>query len=179
VIVGAVNGDGFLTDPEGNRRYWVIDCPQAKDSGQFIDGPGAARDRNAIWKAAVLAYRSGASWILTPAEQAASNIRNGQWEAIDEWHAALAGWAEAMDTPAVFTTREAITGAGLRNAEFVSRQDEMRAADCLKRAGFKRQENATRRPADPTANGSGSGHWHNLTQPVSGRLCRSKPPPAQ
>lgn len=146
VIVGAVNGDGFLTDPEGNRRYWVIDCPQAKDSGQFIDGPGAARDRDAIWKAAVLAYRSGASWTLTPEEQAASNIRNGQWEAIDEWLAVLKGWAEAMDTPAMFTTREAITGAGLRNAEFVSRRDEMRAAACLKRAGFKRQENATRRP---------------------------------
>jgi hypothetical protein len=146
VIVGAVNGDGFLTDPEGNRRYWVIDCPQAKDSGQFIDGPAAARDRDAIWKAAALAYRAGAAWTLTTGQQAASNVRNGQWEAIDEWQAALAGWAESVVTPGGFTTREAITGAGLRINESINRVDEMRAAACLKRAGFERQTNPTRRP---------------------------------
>jgi hypothetical protein len=160
VIVGAVNGDGFLTDPEGNRRYWVIDCPQAKDSGQFIDGPGAARDRDAIWKAAVLAYRAGAAWTLSTAEQAASNIRNGQWEAVDEWQDALSGWAEATTTPGGFTTREAISGAGLRMPEAITRADEMRAGEALKRAGFERQANPTRRP-----DGHRARHWV-LAQPA-------------
>jgi hypothetical protein len=138
VIVGAVNGDGFLTDPEGNRRYWVIDCPQQKGSGQFIDGPGAARIRDGIWKAAVLAYRAGQEWELTYQEQAASNERNGQWEAVDEWEAALTNWAERTRTPDGFTTREAISGAGLRQAESISRADEMRASTALKRAGYHR-----------------------------------------
>lgn len=154
VIVGAVNGDGFLTDPEGNRRYWVIDCPQAKDSSQFIDGPGAARDRDAIWKAAVLAYRAGVAWQLTTGEQAASNIRNGKWEAVDEWQDAISGWAESTTTPGGFTTREAIAGAGLRNAEAITKSDEMRAGEALKRAGFERQTQPVRRP-----DGQRARHW--------------------
>jgi predicted P-loop ATPase len=140
VIVGAVNGDGFLTDPEGNRRYWVIDCPQKKGSGKFIDGPGAARKRDGIWKAAVLAYRAGQSWQLTYQQQNASNERNGQWEVVDEWEAALTNWAENTSTTGGFTTREAIVGAGLRQAESVSKPDEMRASTALKRAGFHRSK---------------------------------------
>ena len=174
VIVGAVNGDGFLCDPEGNRRYWVINCPQAKDSGQFIDGPGAARDRDAIWKAAVLAYRTGADWRLSPAHQAASNIRNGQWEAVDEWQAALAGWAESVATPGGFSTREAIAGAGLRLPESITRPDEMRAADALKRAGFQRNPNKTRR-----ADGSRDRFW-SLAQPAQpGPTCSEEVGPAE
>jgi len=146
VIVGAVNGEGFLTDPEGNRRYWVIDCPQAKDSGVFIDGPGAARDRDAIWKAAVLAYRAGEPWQLTAAQQAASNLRNGQWEAVDEWQEHLAGWAERTTTPGGFTAREALAGCGLRLPESISKADEMRAGEVLRRAGFRRQAKTSRRP---------------------------------
>lgn len=145
VIVGAANGDGFLVDPEGNRRYWVLDCPQKKDTGQYIDGPGASRDRDAIWKAAVIAYRSGAAWALSTSEQAASNVRNGQWEAVDEWVSPLAAWAEKTVTPGGFTTREAINGAGLRLQESITKSDEMRAADALRRAGFQRQHNATHR----------------------------------
>lgn len=146
VIVGAVNGDGFLTDPEGNRRYWVIDCPQKKDSGRFVDGPGAKRDRDAIWKAAVLAYRSGAAWELTPNEQAASNRRNGQWEAVDEWEAPIVHWAETTTTPGGFSTREAIDGAGLRKVESIQRADEMRAAQVLRRAGFRCDKTLKTRP---------------------------------
>lgn len=147
VIVGAVNGDGFLTDPEGNRRYWVIDCPQKKGSGKFIDGPGATRQRDGIWKAAVLAYRAGQSWQLTHQQQTASNERNGQWEAVDEWEAALTNWAENTSTPGGFTTREAIIGAGLRQAESVSKPDEMRASTALKRAGFHRSPEKVMRTA--------------------------------
>lgn len=155
VIVGAVNGDGFLTDPEGNRRYWVIDCPQRKDTGRFIDGPGAERDRDAIWKAATLAYRAGAPWQLSSELQAASNIRNGQWEAVDEWQAALVGWAENTITPGGFTTREAIKGAGLRKEEAITRPDEMRASAALRRAGFERQKHQTERtrPGSTTIKG--------------------------
>ncbi len=151
VMVAAVNGDGFLTDKEGNRRFLVIDCPQRKDSGAFIDGPGAKRDRDAIWKAAVLAYRGGAQWRLTPAEQAASNVRNGEWEAVDEWETALAGWAEGTLTPGGFDTREAIVGANLRLLESISRADEMRASDALKRAGFVRTKHEVHRPGKPKA----------------------------
>lgn len=145
VIVGAVNGDGFLTDPEGNRRYWVINCPQKKDCGFYIDGPGAARDRDAIWKAAVLAYRRGDAWTLTAAEQKLSNERNQQWEVVDEWQAALESWAIRTVTPGGFTTREAIAGADLRRLESIDRGDEMRAAAALKRAGFKRGRSLTTR----------------------------------
>jgi predicted P-loop ATPase len=145
VIVGAVNGDGFLTDPEGNRRYWVINCPQKKDSGEYIDGPGAACERDSIWKAAVLAYRRGNAWTLTAAEQKASNDLNRQWEVVDEWQAALETWATRTVTPEGFTTREAIAGAGLRRLENIDKGDEMRAAAALKRAGFKHSKSLTTR----------------------------------
>jgi predicted P-loop ATPase len=146
VMVASVNGDGFLTDPEGNRRFWVIDCPQQKDSGQFLDGPGIKRDRDAIWKAAVLAYRAGEPWRLSPEQQAASNVRNGAWEAVDEWEGALAGWATRAFTPSGFSLREAIAGAGLRQLDHISKADDMRAAEALKRAGFSRSEGKVARP---------------------------------
>lgn len=156
VIVGAVNGEGFLTDPEGNRRFWVIDCPQKKDTGHYIDGPGAARDRDAIWKAAVQAYRAGAAWELTPDEQRLSNARNGQFEAVDEWLAPLARWAEKTITPGGFTTREAISGAGLRVRESIVRADEMAAAAALRRAGCRRSAQKTTRTSD----GVRDRFWH-------------------
>lgn len=160
IIVAAVNGDGFLTDPEGNRRYWVIDCPQKKDSGEFIDAIGADRDRDAIWKSAVQAYRSGEAWTLTPEEQAASNARNGKWEAVDEWQAALLYWAQEVAGVSLFTTREAIEGAGLRDAKSISKPDEMRAAECLKRAGVQRTEDKVTRPAvSPAIGGRRDRFW--------------------
>jgi hypothetical protein len=65
---------------------------------------------------------------------------------VDEWQAPLAGWAEKTITPGGFTTREAIVGAGLRLRESITRTDEMAAAASLRRAGFQRQTNQTRRP---------------------------------
>ncbi|MFS6828483.1 VapE domain-containing protein [Cyanobium sp. ATX-6F1] len=178
VMVAAVNGDGFLTDKEGNRRFLVIDCPHRKDSGAFIDGPGAKRDRDAIWKAAVEAYRDGAPWRLTPAEQAASNVRNSNWEAVDEWEPALASWAQTSRTPGGFDTREAIVGANLRLLESITRADEMRASDALKRAGFVRRKHEVHRPGKPKARVwlPGGGDMDRHSQPGGPSLAQPAQP---
>ena len=59
IVVGSVNDDQFLRDVTGNRRFWVIDCPHNKRIGEVIDVEALVLHRDAIWKAAVLAYQRG------------------------------------------------------------------------------------------------------------------------
>ena len=74
-MVGTVNGQFLQGDPALRRRFPVIQCPQSFDQGERIDIDRLRRDRDAIWKAAVLAWRNGANCFFDP-EQAAAASRS-------------------------------------------------------------------------------------------------------
>jgi hypothetical protein len=62
VLVGATNTDTFLKDPTGNRRFLPIyvagkQKTASHDDGRSVDLEKLAKNRNAIWSAAVHAYR--------------------------------------------------------------------------------------------------------------------------
>lgn len=56
IIVATTNKDEFLSDETGNRRFWIIPVKKR------IDTKLLRKERNAIWAAAVLAYKSGEQW---------------------------------------------------------------------------------------------------------------------
>jgi predicted P-loop ATPase len=59
IFVGTVNADTFLSDPEGNRRYWVIDIPKTDE----IDVRRLVVERDDIWAAAKTEYFNHLDWI--------------------------------------------------------------------------------------------------------------------
>ena len=134
IFVGSVNDDRFLRDSTGSRRFWVVELHQAPDLARVLS------ERDAIWKAAVLAFRSGELPMLSPANQLLSNEQNGAYEQEDPWEPMLSAWAQSCRNP--FTSSEALTGSGCRAKDQISRQDEMRAAEALKRLGFVQDKNA-------------------------------------
>ena len=79
VFVGSTNGQEFLHDPTGERRYWVIPVKQ-KIPIQML---GKERDR--IWAAAVQLYRAGEQWWLTAEEDALLTQANQGWQSSDAW----------------------------------------------------------------------------------------------
>ena len=70
-MVASVNGDEFLKDQTGDRRFWVVDVGQ-----HVIDTQKLSHDRDRIWKSAIAQYRAGKRPFLQDAEQALSDQRN-------------------------------------------------------------------------------------------------------
>lgn len=67
VFAGTANpepGRGLLTDPTGNRRYWVVEvCGR-------VDTEGLLRDRDQLWAEAVHLYRAGSEhWLSEDLER--------------------------------------------------------------------------------------------------------------
>jgi len=144
ILVGSCNRDDFLRDSTGSRRFWVIDLPQDPDQGQCINIPQVRQDRDAIWKAALLAYRAGRLPILSPVHQLASNNRNRGYEPEHIWLAPLQKWLKTY-APSEFSTDEALIGAGLRDKERLGPHDQRIAAELLRDLGYARDEHQLRK----------------------------------
>jgi predicted P-loop ATPase len=80
VLGASVNpsGYGFLRDPTGARRFWIV--PVAR-----IDIAAVERDRDQIWAEAVALYNAGRQWWLTEREQEAADELTKERYAEDAW----------------------------------------------------------------------------------------------
>jgi len=58
-----IQGNGYLTDPTGNRRFWPVSCTR-------IDIKGLRRDKEQIWAEAVMRVKAGEELFLNPSETA-------------------------------------------------------------------------------------------------------------
>jgi hypothetical protein len=65
-FIGTSNGDALLEDPTGNRRMFIIRC--AVKPG-FTIKPLSPLQRDALWSAAVAAWKAGDNWWLTKDEE--------------------------------------------------------------------------------------------------------------
>lgn len=75
ILAASINGDDFLRDTTGNRRFWVVDLPQ-KQHIDVIDTDRIERDHDRIWKAAIAQYREGMQPMLSAAHQGQSDKLN-------------------------------------------------------------------------------------------------------
>ena len=156
IFVSTVNGDTFLRDDTGERRYLVIECPQVYAKGELIDLDAVLRDRDRIWKAAMQAYRDGEKPYLSNELQNESNSRNDDYQAEHPWGSMLDEWLNPSEytlkwlkenpddykhgAPEQFDSRQALIGSGVRDQKNLSKRDEMDIAQLLRKRGYVKRQ---------------------------------------
>ena len=135
VFIGSSNDLEFV-DPTGNRRFWPFHIGRGT-----IDVAAIVADRDQLWAEAAGLYRDGCEWWLPPkleliaAERQAGYVEEDIWdELLETW------WQRPQNHDRPFTLGEAMIGAleNIAVAAEIPKQDQMRAAGCLKRLGFRK-----------------------------------------
>ncbi len=137
IIVGSTNKDtGFLVDDTGNRRFWVI--PTAVE--HMIDIDTLLLERDAIWAAAVHAYRAGETNHLPREASLQVEAENISYTVESPWAAPIRDWIREPRHEAVeLTTERLLTDAIGKPVERQSRSDQMQVASILKQMGLKKR----------------------------------------
>lgn len=152
VFAATVNEDTFLRDDTGNRRFWVV----AVEGSGPLDRAGIAANRDAIWKAAVLFYRSGELPMLSPAMEVLSANQNEDFNQQDPWIEIVQAWMEDIvpttgeadcgiypikfDPDRPLTSAQVLHTTGLRRQDQIQKYDENRIAAVLKQLGFTKRK---------------------------------------
>lgn len=130
VIVGTTNQEEFLTDPTGNRRFWII--PVAKKIP--IEVVKEAKDD--IWASAFCEYLKGESWQLPEEFLSRQADDNQQYEIGDPWELALEDYLESQESFGV-TGHELLRWLEDKGYPVsYSKTEQMRLGDVLKRKGW-------------------------------------------
>jgi predicted P-loop ATPase len=148
IVVGSTNrSTGFLQDDTGNRRFWVIPTPLTESNP--IDTATLMAERDAIWSAAVHAYRNGETNFL-PADLAQQVMsENETYQVENPWKAPIADWLASPKAAAEELTSELIlTQAVGKPTERQTRADQMQVAGIMRELGYgkeRRRINGTQR----------------------------------
>ena len=136
VIVGSTNRDtGFLVDDTGNRRFWVIPVTAAP----FIPVDGLLLERDAIWSAAVAAYKAGEPNHLTQELANAVDRENLSYLVESPWKAAIEEWLHApRNAGRPITSELLLTEAIGKPVERQGRSDQMQVASLLRDMRFEK-----------------------------------------
>ncbi len=145
IIVGSTNRDsGFLVDDTGNRRFWVI--PVTCTLKNPIDVPNLLMERDAIWSAAVAAYKAGEGNELAVEQHAAVEAENETYLISNPWQNAVEIYLTHRITVEHLTTEEILLQAIQKPLERQTRADQMQVASILKDLGWvKKREGGGRR----------------------------------
>jgi len=131
VLIGTVNpeeGQGYLKDPTGGRRFWPVETSR-------IDLQGILRDRDQLWAEAVHAYRAGERWHLEDVEAIAEALEQQELRReTDPWEPIIAEWLRGRSS---CTVSEVLTDALKIPAEKQVFQMSRRVGACLKPLKWK------------------------------------------
>jgi predicted P-loop ATPase len=136
IIVGSTNRDtGFLVDDTGNRRFWVIPVT----SEPHIPVDGLLLERDAIWSAAVSAYKAGEPNHLAAQHAAQVDRENESYLVDSPWKAAIEEWVNApRNNGRTITSELLLTEAIGKPVERQGRADQMQVASILREMGFQK-----------------------------------------
>jgi hypothetical protein len=139
IIVGSTNRDsGFLVDDTGNRRFWVI--PVTCTLQNPIDVPNLLIERDAIWAAAMAAYRAGETSVLTVDQEVQVQTENTTYLIESPWAAPIDAWLKAPhNQPKVITTGLLLAEAIQKPIERQTRSDQMQVGNILRDLGYVRK----------------------------------------
>ena len=138
IIVGSTNrSTGFLIDDTGNRRFWVI--PTTCTEANPIDTPTLMAERDAIWSAAVHAYRDGAANYLPPEMAIRVTEENDAYRVESPWLPAVQEWITKLVMGEAITTERILSQAIAKPTERQTKADQMAVADILRSIGYERK----------------------------------------
>ena len=138
IIVGSTNrSTGFLVDDTGNRRFWVI--PTTCTEANPIDTPTLMAERDAIWSAAVHAYRDGAPNFLPPEMAMRVTEENDAYRVESPWLPAVQEWIAKLVMGEAITTERILSQAIAKPTERQTKADQMAVADILRSIGYERR----------------------------------------
>ncbi|MGA1114671.1 MAG: VapE domain-containing protein [Aquiluna sp.] len=145
IIVGTTNKTtGFLVDETGNRRFWVI--PTTKTQVDQINTAALLMERDAIWSAAVYAYRNGETNRLPVAMELAVQQENDAYMIESPWRLAILTYLADRRSTDVLTSEEILAKAIQKPMERQTKVDQMQVASILKELGWtKRRESSGKR----------------------------------
>lgn len=136
IIVGSTNRDtGFLVDDTGNRRFWVIPVTAAP----HIQVDGLLLERDAIWSAAVAAYRNGEPNHLSREHAQQVDIENETYLVDSPWKAAIQEWLTNRQSIDPITSEAILTQAINKPVERQGRADQMQVAGILRELGYEKK----------------------------------------
>ena len=144
IIVGSTNKDsGFLVDETGNRRFWVIPVEPTID--EPINTETLEIERDAIWAAAVKAYKNHEPHFLTTEQENAVANENASYLVDSPWQSVIALYlASPANKLKAITTELLLTEAIEKAVDKQTKADQMHVSTVLKSLGYYR----TRRSID-------------------------------
>jgi len=139
IIVGSTNRtDGFLVDDTGNRRFWVI--PVIATHKDAIDVDGLLKEVDAIWAAAVHAYRNDEPSALTIEQEEQVYKENMNYTLDNPWREPIESWLANPQHRFEYVTAELLlTDAVGKPVERQTRWDQMQVASILRELGYSKK----------------------------------------
>ena len=108
VFIGTTNSKQPLSDPEGNRRFWVV-------SVGTVNTAGLEQVRDQVWAEALVAFESGEQWWLTTEEAVRAKSEASVYEAEDITETELLAWLEVQKKwPTTMSARDVAQKVFLR-----------------------------------------------------------------
>jgi hypothetical protein len=188
IFIATCNRDNFLRDETGACRWWVVELPHNANKNFMINHDRVRQDRDAIWKASVLAFRAGELPLLTYQQQAESNRRNLGFEVDHPWEDYIADWFHDIKRLGVtyFSAEQALNMSGALGAcstgwnfpyPALPYKDSVEVGKILRRLGCTQDKNAVRKdgkrrrwwhpPADTSDTEVSNDHVPALTAAVA------------
>jgi predicted P-loop ATPase len=123
VLIGTTNGDSYLKDESGARRFWPLRCGR-------IDIDLLARDRDQLWGEATSLYRAGEPWWLTDLKDiAAARAEQDDRYIGDAWSDVIGAYVRDRDE---VTVTEILAEAVGKPKEQWTQVDYNRVVACLR-----------------------------------------------
>lgn len=140
ILVGTTNEDEFLTDPTGDRRYWIVKVTKKVDFDQVV------QHRDILWATALKLYKEGYSVMLTDEQEAAREQHTQQFrQDAHPWLTPITEYLKGnycashsvkFNPCKTITTDLLLSDAIGKPVERRTRKDEMDVATCMKLLGY-------------------------------------------
>jgi predicted P-loop ATPase len=140
VFAGTVNGDNYLKDSTGNRRYWPINCTA-------IDIDALKRDRDQLFAEAVSLYKSEEKWWIDTDIPGIKEHIDMRYQA-DAWEELIEIWLQAKIAnesprkPRVALPDIMEKCLDIPRGQF-KRADEMKVSSIIRRCGWEKVRTQT------------------------------------
>lgn len=143
IFIGTTNDEQYLSDPTGERRYWVVKTG-------FCDVEGMKAERDQLFAEAKLMYEFGETLYLEKEEEAGAKRESGDRVIRDVWEDQFQVWIDRRGSddsvePRIsrerFTMYDLLSDGGIFGAKKdLPKWEQMRLADVLRRKGFIREK---------------------------------------